>query len=303
MKRIVFLLLVSLQTFTASFAQKLTVESLKALPNDISASQYEKKDLNGIPCALLKIQMVDDILRIEGNVIDDVVNRGTEKWIYLTAGTKEMKIVPKNHLPLSITFSDYGIVKLDSKATYSLMLTEEVVGKDAPLVFTTDGPNEVDLDEIANHMFGIQELKPKEKFKKAEEAITALYPQAKVEDEGQSKVIVLDSDCGYNKTLLAQPLSVKAQWISVMKMLGVGSSSVQYSISLPVDKDTAMEVVKRVAEMFEAKGYKISDPSGIYKSAAAGYDYYKNAKKKSISMTIALGQISPNNYILYILSM
>lgn len=46
MKKSYLLLLLLLMTQLAS-AQKLKVESMKAVPNDISASQNERKDLNG----------------------------------------------------------------------------------------------------------------------------------------------------------------------------------------------------------------------------------------------------------------
>ena len=52
-----------------SFAQKLSVESMTALPMDLSASQYERKDLNGQPCALVKVQLATMGARFEGNVV------------------------------------------------------------------------------------------------------------------------------------------------------------------------------------------------------------------------------------------
>ena len=46
MKRLYLIILVCLLALTAQ-AQKLTVESMTVAGNDISASQYERKDLNG----------------------------------------------------------------------------------------------------------------------------------------------------------------------------------------------------------------------------------------------------------------
>ena len=105
-----------------AMAQELKVRSLEADPMDLSASTQPRNDKVGNPCALVKVLMVDGIDRVEGNVIGDVEDRGTEKWVYLSAGTKMMKIIPKNHLPLMIMFDDYGIKRVESKMTYVLTL-------------------------------------------------------------------------------------------------------------------------------------------------------------------------------------
>ena len=136
MKRIV-LIFSLLITAVSLQAQKLTVEKMEVAPMDLSASTQPRNDKIGNPCALVKVLMVDGIDRVEGNVIGDVEDRGTEKWVYLSAGTKMMKIVPKNHLPLMIIFSDYGIVKVESKVTYVLTLQKpqnDLVEEHTPIV-------------------------------------------------------------------------------------------------------------------------------------------------------------------------
>ena len=120
--RIVFLLLLILSAFDV-FGQELTVKKMEMVPMDLSASTQPRNDRNDNPCALVKVLMVDDISRVEGNVIGDVEDRGTEKWVYLSAGTKMMRIIPKNHLPLMIMFGDYGINKVEGKVTYELILS------------------------------------------------------------------------------------------------------------------------------------------------------------------------------------
>ena len=121
MKRIILLCLL-LSTITGLQAQELTVKSMEVAEGDLTASVHQRLDLNGNPCALVKVLMVDDIDRVEGNVIGEVEDRGTEKWVYLSAGTKMMRIIPKNHLPLMIMFGDYGIKKVEGKTTYVLTL-------------------------------------------------------------------------------------------------------------------------------------------------------------------------------------
>ena len=69
--------------------------------------------------------MMDELERVEGNYIGDIIKRGLEVWVYLTDGSKEVKLYPKSHFPLSINFDDYGIRSLKSKFTYLLILTEK----------------------------------------------------------------------------------------------------------------------------------------------------------------------------------
>ena len=109
-------------------SQEMIVKSLTALTTDLSAglSEYERKDNVGKACALLKIQMTDELERVEGNYIGNIVKRGLETWVYLTDGSKEVKLYPKAHLPLSIYFNDYGVKSLKSKSTYLLILIEDL---------------------------------------------------------------------------------------------------------------------------------------------------------------------------------
>ncbi len=104
-------------------AQELTVQSFSLSPTEIIPASDQRVDLNGIACALIKVQIVNDIERVEGNVIGDIIKRGTEKWVFVTDGTKELRIYPKNHLPLQIICKDFDIESLDSKRVYILRLS------------------------------------------------------------------------------------------------------------------------------------------------------------------------------------
>lgn len=81
-----------------------------------------RNDLNGNPCALVKVQVVDDIERIEGNKIGSVVNKGVEKWVFMCQGSRNMKIHLKNHLPVLIMFRDHNINGLEGNRVYELVL-------------------------------------------------------------------------------------------------------------------------------------------------------------------------------------
>ena len=124
--RIVTLLLSLLYAFFLN-AQELTVKSFTLSGSEIISSKDRRNDLTGQPCALLKIQMVDQLDKVEGNVIGNVVDRGTEKWVYVTDGTYQLRIYPKNHLPITLNIKEknYGVNQMESNRVYILRLTEE----------------------------------------------------------------------------------------------------------------------------------------------------------------------------------
>ena len=103
-------------------AQELEIQSFKRSVTDIIAKKDQRLDMNGDFCALVKVQIVDEIDHVDGNVMGEIVNRGSEKWVYFSQGTKEFRIVPKNYQPVHIVCNDYGINGLRSKRVYVLKL-------------------------------------------------------------------------------------------------------------------------------------------------------------------------------------
>ena len=108
--------------FNVIIAQDVQVKSVKLMSNDNSAVSKPRKDLNDTNCALVKLEYDDDISRVEGNVIGDIVAQGKEKWVYLTAGSKEMKVIPANQVPFTISFNRYGIRSVGSGKTYKVVV-------------------------------------------------------------------------------------------------------------------------------------------------------------------------------------
>ena len=107
----------------AAMSQELKVQSFALSPTEIIPSSEQRKDLNGVNCALVKVQVIDGIDRVEGNIIGDIDSRGTEKRIYLTQGTKFFRLYPHSHLPVSITTGEFDIEKLEGNRVYILRLT------------------------------------------------------------------------------------------------------------------------------------------------------------------------------------
>ena len=108
--------------------QDLKVRTMSMNAGDLSASTYERKDLNKQACALVKVQLAAYGAKFEGNVIGDVAYKTGEYWVYMTEGSRELRIKHPNYLPLHIIFSDYGInTGVKAKQTYNLVVVKPAV--------------------------------------------------------------------------------------------------------------------------------------------------------------------------------
>lgn len=119
----------AVSVLTAS-AQELTVKQMTAAGNDISASQYRVNDINGQPCGLVKVQLAAEGVKFEGNIIPPVKNDAGEYWVYMTAGSKELRVKGSGFVACHIVFSDFGISRIESLQTYNLTLLMPAGGKE-----------------------------------------------------------------------------------------------------------------------------------------------------------------------------
>ena len=122
MRNILLSLILLFAAISSALAQKLTVESFKLAPSDLTAQTQPRKDLNNRNCAVVKVQFVGELTNIEGNVIMPLVKRNNETWVYMPQNTRQMKVITKNYLPLMVTFADYDVERLESNCTYVLTL-------------------------------------------------------------------------------------------------------------------------------------------------------------------------------------
>jgi len=113
-----------LATISAA-GQKLSVESLRIAENDLTARTEPRLDANKQPCALLKVQVRDQITEAQGNVVGNVINKGIEKWIYFTDGTKRFRLLFANYPTQDVTVTDYGVPSLRGNCTYELIIADE----------------------------------------------------------------------------------------------------------------------------------------------------------------------------------
>lgn len=123
MKKGLFTLLFLCATVLNVTAQQpATIKSFVQTTDHISGAD-RRVDANGVPCALVKVQVVDDIERVEGNKIGNIINKGVEKWVYMCRGSRNMRIHLKNFLPVKVMFQDYKINGLESNRVYELVLS------------------------------------------------------------------------------------------------------------------------------------------------------------------------------------
>lgn len=125
MRRVIISLLLLLSSQAIMAQEEFYVKSLSADTRDLSARTSPRQDLNGRPCALLKVMAMDDIVSCGGVNIGDISTEGLVKLVYVPAVAKSVKLNFKYHYPLEITFADYGIDKLEGQTTYNLVLTTQ----------------------------------------------------------------------------------------------------------------------------------------------------------------------------------
>ena len=104
-------------------AQGQTAVTSMTETTDFIPGDDQRRDFNNQLCALVKIQVLDEITEVEGNIMGEVVNRGVEKWVYMAQGSRNMKIHLKNNLPIVVKFKDHQIDALKSNRVYVLVLS------------------------------------------------------------------------------------------------------------------------------------------------------------------------------------
>ena len=83
-----------------------------------------RNDLNGKQCALIKVQVRDDIVDCTGGNVGEIISKGIVKKIFVSPDTRFLKFEFKYNYPLKVTFADYGIKSLAEGATYTITLVD-----------------------------------------------------------------------------------------------------------------------------------------------------------------------------------
>lgn len=112
-----------LMAVAAAKAQEAKVKRVEPSPMDLSASKYQRLDLNGKACALVRVEVLADDVEFFGDVVNPVEHKTGDYWVYMPGGSKMLQIKSRSFLPLFINFDDYGIKALQPMVTYVITLS------------------------------------------------------------------------------------------------------------------------------------------------------------------------------------
>ena len=126
------LLLLMLMLFCQSLsAQKLTVESMRLLPDDPAARVFEnqREDDNGTVAGIVKVIIALDGVEFEGGSLLYQEKRGMgEYWVWMADRATKLTVRARNYQPLEINFRNYDFQMLHSKNTYKLVISVPTAG-------------------------------------------------------------------------------------------------------------------------------------------------------------------------------
>ena len=278
LKLIILFLFMSL----AASAQRLAVESLKLRPNDLSARNVknQRHDLNGKPCALLKVMVLDDITKCSSGNIGDIVTEGPVKLIFITSATPSIELSFKYHYPLTINFADYGYKHLEGNSTYELNLV------DAMQMMMGNGVQKIE-SATETKVEAKTETKPEVKTETNTEVKTESSPSSK--DSHRNSIITPAEDI-FKQSVEAEKAKDYDKAFKLCKKAAVaGNPRAQDNLAYYYQKGIGCKVdTKKALEWYEKAvvsgygpaafvlGYYYQEGNGItVKDAASAYNYYK----------------------------
>ena len=258
----------------AASAQRLAVESLKLRPNDLSARNVknQRHDLNGKPCALLKVMVLDNITKCSSGNIGDIVTEGPVKLIYITSATPSIELSFQYHYPITINFTDYGYKHLEGNSTYELNLI------DAQQMMMGNGGQKIE---------SATETKVEAKTEPNTEVKTESSPSSK--DSHRNSIITPAEDI-FEHSVEAEKAKDYDKAFKLCKKAAVaGNPRAQDNLAYYYQKGIGCKVdTKKALEWYEKAvvsgygpaafilGYYYENGKGItVKDSASAYNYYK----------------------------
>ena len=117
----------------ANTAAQSKVRDITVRPDvfDLTASTSQRLDMNGNPCGLLKVSVPADNVEFQGNIIGDVVRHGGAYWVYVTNGTKKIRMTSAAFGDVDLLFADWNIPHIQSKTTYTVSVEMTAPGDNA----------------------------------------------------------------------------------------------------------------------------------------------------------------------------
>lgn len=120
MRRLAISFILVLIAFSG-ICQKIVVSSFEQHQSKVPTESV--KSLNGDNCALILLHFTASNISVEGNVVRSDQTGEGDFNLWITPGTKMIRIKAEDKYPLLIKFNDYGFPVLDSGNVYNLSLT------------------------------------------------------------------------------------------------------------------------------------------------------------------------------------
>lgn len=88
---------------------------------EILTGDKQRKDANGVACALLRIVLPYEKASFEGNVVGQYEYKNGEYWVYVSQGTKRLRIKYDNLKPFMLNTKDYSVYEFKSRTIYEVI--------------------------------------------------------------------------------------------------------------------------------------------------------------------------------------
>lgn len=121
MKRWICGVLLTLGAYGSAFSQVVDMQKLES----DSPKLEQRQDLNGEPCAVIKIVTDDNSMTFDGNVIGAPLRKGNALFVYMTGGSKQLRIKSSKTTPFMLNFDKFGINGLVAGSIYQVTFSVE----------------------------------------------------------------------------------------------------------------------------------------------------------------------------------
>lgn len=116
MKRWICGMLLTLGAYSSGLSQVVDMHKLEmGFPK-----LEQRQDLNGEPCAVVKVETDDKSMTFDGNIIGVPLHKGNALFVYMTGGSKQLRIKPSKETPFMLNFDKFGINGLVAGSTYQI---------------------------------------------------------------------------------------------------------------------------------------------------------------------------------------
>lgn len=131
MKKILIIIICAVVSFATISAQEMTVKSFYHDPSDKSAVNNPRIDFNGNKCALIVVDIDVPLMKFYGNIIGETERHKGKYYVYMTTGSKKLKVQHPDLTPLVVNFSEFEVGSVSSDETYMLNISLPDIAKNS----------------------------------------------------------------------------------------------------------------------------------------------------------------------------